>query len=1330
MNRIQVARDSGPLKNIVRMVFVFEMVILAFLAIQSRATVSAQPVAFPTPLALPAASNHSEIETDAPEHDNNEADAQKTADTKANAEEAKLKAEAEQLKQKRLQEIKKLKFDRRPSAILQAWSVPPSDDDDAKKGKAEKDKADDDSADHDANAEPEKEPTEQEVQAKAKAEAEQAFKKQIAQLQRDVTLSNWPAVRTLLGETLDDELGKAAYAQLLQSLVQGPQPPRPSPDGRNRRQFVEKNVFTGDDVLALAHIAPDELERAQVISLGNILGQSLRQGTVMAEFVASLKETVTANEAENGATPGVESKTPTAGRLSKRDAARILIVAGGPLEVGDFLPDRNTAESENDHEALNLLSHHYLALYAKDKDLKQLEQAWHVTQAILAADEIKKEEKTEALTRAVDLATKVADDLGQKWLEESFTQRPDRGMEIIAAIGTAASQGLMKQPRNPAFRLKGLQLQATAVESLLTSAPERATEWKDKISLLAENWRKEADFSYANDNSTSLGPQMGRDAFGNLYYYDRYGRSNNRQLGNQPQPIKTGELLEIRPSDAWLNMVHDGLKPTFDMTVAKLYLKVAEDVTAFPYIESLAETHPKLAKDLVDEFVRVWTQNHDPNTKRNRTNYYMYMYGYERKAEGIPLTRSKQQRNLQELSEWVARLKQLPVELDEELIARAFSTCHSSAEVYRLDAIEQVFGPIADIQPETLAEMAQQMRSNLMGVWRAPATQNQAKTNRKKKDIEAEVLRGYGVARSVVQDALEKHSASWQLRLALAAINHDENNYRSELAKDSEFSRRRDEAFTAFEDAAKAYITAAVDLREDEESTKAFEIWYYASLGACDLADINENKQADSRQPKRIRDAILSMPENQADRHMAMFANTLFTRMSSVKPATKHGYLKAGFEIVGDHKMAHEARKVFDYYRDLVTEIKLETVIDGSDVVGHERPFGVFVNLVHTREIERESGGFAKYLQNQNNGSFYYNYGRPTENYRDKFEESVTSALEEQFDVLSVTFQSENVNSRALPEYGWRVTPYAYLLLKARGPEVDKLPPLRLDLDFLDTSGYAVLPVESSVLPIDAKPAAGEQRPIQKLSVTQTLDERQADDGKLIVEVKATGQGLVSDLDQWMEFEPDEFDVVNTEDQGVSVSRFDPDAEQNVILSERIWMVTLHAKQGLSEHPKTFQFATAKPNIADYLHDVTFQRYIDADLESVDSSIQLEEQYGEVSRAWVGWTVGGVIGLLSLLALMIRMSPPVLHESEKRFQVPEKVTPFTVLGLLKDIAQNNGLNDRRRQELSGSINRIEKYYFEGRQEAEEPNIHEIAEEWVRRTDHASRARSRTARGAT
>src|SRR5439155_21499535 len=123
------------------------------------------------------------------------------------------------------------------------------------------------------------------------------------------------------------------------------------------------------------------------------------------------------------------------------------------------------------------------------------------------------------------------------------------------------------------------------------------------------------------------------------------------------------------------------------------------------------------------------------------------------------------------------------------------------------------------------------------------------------------------------------------------------------------------------------------------------------------------------------------------ERHRARFANQLFNRLSSVGPAVKWRYLKGGFDIIGDHKDAREAKKVFDYYKDLVSEIKLESELDGAEQVGNNKPFGVFVNLRHTRDIERESGGFSKYLQNQSSGRyyFYWNYGRPTADYRDKF---------------------------------------------------------------------------------------------------------------------------------------------------------------------------------------------------------------------------------------------------------------------------------------------------------------------------------------------------------
>src|SRR5690606_35848829 len=176
------------------------------------------------------------------------------------------------------------------------------------------------------------------------------------------------------------------------------------------------------------------------------------------------------------------------------------------------------------------------------------------------------------------------------------------------------------------------------------------------------------------------------------------------------------EILKTQPSKKWLQFVSEALQPQVTKALARLYLKVNEEDEAFPHIEKLASTHPKVAQDLANEFLRVWADNHDPNASRNRTNPYMYMYGFERRAEGIPLTRSKQERNLEELAALVKRLDALPIEeIDEDLFVRAFTTCHSSAEVYRMEAIAKVFGPLENLDPKTLASLPQRMRTNLVG---------------------------------------------------------------------------------------------------------------------------------------------------------------------------------------------------------------------------------------------------------------------------------------------------------------------------------------------------------------------------------------------------------------------------------------------------------------------------------------------------------------------------------------------------------------------------------------------------------------------------------------
>ena len=1118
--------------------------------------------------------------------------------------------------------------------------------------------------------------------------------------------------------------------------------------GRKLGMILQLAITAGFDLQALLSAPPIEAARQG----SRVVVSKDPEPPAIPESQVNTEKPANAEKAESLPRPAY---APTA-----RDVARILCAARQETKAGEFLPKIDDASAAKDGAGLNLIARHVLARHATDKKLLGLEEAWKATQAVLeiplppeppkapvaagqpanaralqnaqmmmagemqaqsaarpAGDEntpagryqIARGTREEALKRAVELAPKIRKELGRQWLDDSFQHRPERGKEILMAIGSATSGNLASHPQDSDYRKNGLELQKTAVNALLAVGENQIAQWDEPLTVAALAWLKEAQVTRDLDQGANARGWR-RDRYGNYFMFDSEPYMQSQFMGRgQVRPINTEDVLELQPNETWLKHLGADLLPRFSETLARLQLKVEDERLAFPHIERLATTNPDRAKDLAEEFIRVWTKSHNPNEQRDGYNPFYYYYSYERRAERIPLTRSKQERNLKELAEWIRRLKGLPIgDLNETLLTGAFTAAHSKAEVYRLEAIESVFGSVDTLKPRTLAELIQQMRGNLAGVWRMPDTQRQNSTNRKQRDIRAEVLHGYEVAKKVTNDALQKHLDHWALLLAQAAILHDEIDYEKEAEKSSDFSERRSEAMNLFAAAAKAYVAAVPEIPLDEQTVLPFEMWFYASLGSVDLPRITADKVPDVRQPARIRETLLSLPEQSAEWHLSQFANNLFTRGTEAKPELKHRYLRAGFEVVGEHKLAREARKLLSYYADLVTEIKLETRIDGSDVVGHEKPFGVFVNLVHTKEIERESGGFGKYLQNQNNPNMYfYNFGRPLENYRDKFQEFAKKALSDHFEVISVTFQEASVNSRALPDYGWRMTPYAYLLLKAKGPEVDKLAPLRMDLDFLDTSGYAILPIESPALPVDAKssPAA---RPVEELVVTQTLDERQSDKGKLILEVRATARGLAPDLSELLDIKPEGFEIASVDDRGLAVIEFDKDSPGNSVRSERQWTVALAATDA-GKPSKAFQFGSAKLPVKELI----YQRYEDADLKSVEAVVSLGETYRKPSYAAPAMIASAAALLVGVGLVFWRSLKTGQKAVAPRITRPEPLTPFTVIGFLRDLDAQSSFDDGARRELRETVDSIERHYFESPL-PEPPDIARITDRWVAR----------------
>lgn len=1201
--------------------------------------------------------------------------------------------------------------------------------------------------------------------------AEESVKHKVEQFERSVTLGKWKEVKDFLATLNPDEADKV-YAHVLESLaVARPKLPDGVPEemaqqlmAQMQNQQEPVNFLTPDDILQLSEAAPkpiklaikkpksedggdmeDETPEAQ-LPPGVKLPPGVTIDSLPAETLAALKEQAARR---SGSSPGDDAQAGAqsspidklailisvakdAGHDFSNFVAQLkagtthfglderikmlttadLLMKGGLTEyVEDFLPKLDEESTQADLPALKIWAKLAAAQYGDKAVADWLNKAWQINQWIVAIKDINDADKDAALTSLIELSPKVDKDLGQAWINASFTEEPARGMKILSNLGTkSATMAQQAAMVSEDERLKLLQLQNKAVENMIEVSPDKAGDWNQALTLLAQNWLTEADTSIRYSKQNSRNQYMQIDMYGNYYWIDqddlyrRYGGSQ------QPQPIKMGDLLEIVPGKTWQQHVSNSLHTQLHKLTANLYLRINEEDNAFPFIEEIATEHPEIARDLVHEFLRIWTTNHDPNTDRQQRNPYIYAYGFDQKAESIPLTRSKQERNLEELSKWVKRIRKMSLEdLDEELLARAYTTCHSSAEVFRLESVKSVFGELEDLKPETIAAICQTMRSNLASNWRDVRNQEAKQTNRREPEVQKEVLRGYDVAFQLADEALVTAPDSWQLQLAKACLMYDRNAYAQTVQKSSEFADNRDAAFRQFEVAADKYKDVVATLEQKDQSTDVYDYWFYAALGACDLGKITDKTVPDLRQYSRICEAIKSLPGNLAEIHMTKVANNMFTRMSPIKPEIKFRYLRGGFEIVGDHPRAWEAKNLYDYYKDLVSEIKLHVAVDGDEDVGHSQPFGIYVDLLHTSEIEREAGGFAKYVQNQNSMPYAFNYGRPTEDYRDKFTDAVNQALDKHFEILNVTFVgADAMQSVPAPQDGWRLTPYAYILLKPRGSEVDRIEPLKLDMDFLDTSGYVVIPIESPALVIDSSAEKGTPRPISELQVTQTLDERQADEGKLVLEISASAKGLVPDLDHILDLQKDDFEVISVDDQGVLPTRFDKDSNEIQILSDRSWTVEYRAKDAGSQ-VKQFSFGDAK--LADT--QVKFQRYDDADLVQVEKTVALEKNYRASNWAFLYWLIPVIfLGLVGIAGVIYAINRPQ-REIVSRFNVPHDVNPFTVLTLLKDIRERNGISAEQSVELQDSINRIEKYYFANSDEAQlTDDLEALAQQWV------------------
>ena len=1090
-----------------------------------------------------------------------------------------------------------------------------------------------------------------------------------------------------------------AYRHLISSLLRAsatgsstPPPPAsmpPMPSGApvpTRPTNKPRPMLTQEDFVEILKLAPAEPNEADAAALGNLL-----RGVGQANLSRLAKRLEAGIGRFGGDTPGGRKRAAQLLRpLATKSQAKIAL---------NFVPD-----SDEDW-ALDMRADLLHKQWSSEPSPPNLSAAWKANEKLIATirDDGK---RLDGIKRGFMLVAKLPKTKADDWMSEQFREGGS-GLKLIQLVQADVHRNLRSTNYNG--RSENLRSLRQIVGALLNQAGSDLAKWKLPLTIAAEAWLVEAENTAKYYRATVTRSNM----LGYNPVYEQQ-RIMAQQNSSRYKPIAPALVIEHAPGADWLAALPESRRTRVMAALAETLLKNRKTVEALDEIERLAKLDPISAKRIANILLGGWAQSRNPNggAKPRMPTVGMSVYIPPRPS-GTPLTRAKQKRNLRELGQILERLARLPIDPPEpRAIVAAFEGAHSFAEVYKLDDIRQVFGEPEKMPTESLATLVNSMRQRLATSWRAPQIQQQAGTKRGEPQIKAEVLAGYETLLALLDTGLKTKPDVWQLKLQQAAANFDLAEYQYGNKADLDvYVKHREAAFEGFSEAAALY-TLQTSVTADKPNPLVFQLWFNANLGASDLSYVTRQQIPEIGNLQKIRDAILVLPDSEG--HLKAFGESVTNTSRRLTPELKPRYLRASLAVLEDHPAGEPARDLVQHYDDLLDEVELVAHIDGSDEIGHTKPFGLFIGLRHTSDIEREAGGFARYLVGGSSTGtpyFYPRYPGQRQAPRDDLEEHLGEKLGDNFEVQSITFHDTKTQSRTIDQPGWRETPLAYVLLKAKDASVDRIPELQMDLDFYDSLGPVLLPVTTATQIVDARPGTAPARPVDKLELTQTLDARLADENEeLTLELHATGNGLAPSLDKLVELDIPGFEIAKTDDQGLSIARVDSGAASVNAVSERTWLLTLKPA-GDAGGTLSFKF----PQPTGLVAKSVFKQYSDADLVEVDSELALAGIALGPASIWP-WIGGGALVVLLGLGAWRVAKRDDSQAAAPGYRVPDVCTPFAVIDLLQriDADQSRSLAAPHRDQLQGIIRDLERIHFapDIGQANGHGDLQAIARDWV------------------
>jgi hypothetical protein len=1127
-----------------------------------------------------------------------------------------------------------------------------------------------------------------------------------------VMFGDWAAVGKTLA-TLPKEDAAAIYENLIETLAEQAVPvgevlktpdlnaDEEDPYERMNRLRNEQNKtnkkaapILSEDFYGIVDAAPGDIVDKNIPALTKIaktaLGEGGRTG-LLDKLKAGWK--------------GLGGESPEGRKL----ATSFLSAMGWIKDAAPFLPLKSEEWADADTTQLVFAMEYFTQAGIADRDERQLQRAAEICALLMKTARFGNYTRPQfrlAMDRMVQLLPALGHDQALKLIREQLFKQTATLADLISIIAQLG-QEIAKGNDVPA-RAASLGTQHLLLEAMTSKKDELPS----NVAVLVLNWLAEAEGCYraggvvATDMSQAERMMM-----------RRYGMS--RQL--EVNTLSTEQILSTAPPLELISRLNPGLAQRVQLTMLKVQVLQPEEAN-LDLLRDYVKKHPGLEREICQDVLAGWvskrTKPAESQQVKQMRAYGMYVPPQLlQQGSGIPLTRLRQNQNIDHFKTLLTDLREIsPEPLDPALIVQAFMTLHSGAEVYRLDDIIAIFGPPEKMVRKEVLELLDGMRGRLGEQWRDPKAQQQAGTNRTEQEAKDEVSRGYKTALELAKRGIRAEDADWESFITRGQLIYDTSQYEFERkVKLSEYVNLRDEAFSSFRKAAEIYAAKVPEMPQGQWNILPYQSWFFVMLGASDLAQLTTNTARTDPGLQSIGDAMRALPGEAADKHLEMFAKMLGELFPRVPANVRQRFLGSGLKIVGEsHPAASAATKSLDYYKELLDEIQLRITVDGPTRVGHGQPFGAFIGLETTHQLLRESGGFSKYLQNRASQSQAMSGGQPQggPNLRDDFTKNIHAALDETFEVISLTFHDSAVKAINLPREGWVQTPLVYAVLRAKNAAVDRIPSIQIDMDFIDQPGQVVLPVMSQVQPLDARDATVENRPCGELALNLTMDEREWNEGRVIVEIQARGQGVIPKLEELFDCDREGF-TLDAVDGNLSVTQLTSDGSAAVPQADRNWQLTYRRKPDLRGDVR-FPF----PKLKDGVQPTTleYKHYQDADLATIDAA-EANRGIKLVSNVGTGPRNGVIAALLALtvsgFVWLMRRGKKISATVSEELAAPANPTPFSTVAFLHRILSHHGerLSDNDRSSINSQIKEIESGYFSGGQ-APSIDLSAIVNRWL------------------